>query len=187
MNIYFRNVYGQPDPIIGWVFAFGGISMAIAQLLAPPLADAHGKIKVVVFSQAFSIPFLILLGLGAYFVPSGNGSPVLWFWIAVIAYNFRLGLMNMANPVYQTFVLEQVNEEMRALAVSLSSISFQFGWFIMPQVSGWMQVEFREYGFVPIFFSVALLYAIAVTMQYFFFMRKPATNFTASVKPPPSL
>lgn len=172
MNVYFRNVYGQPDPVIGLVFAFGGISMAVAQLAAPPVADRYGKIETVVLSQAISVPFLLLLGLGAYLVPSGAGAPLFWFWIAAIAYNFRVGLMNMSNPVYQTFVLEQVRDEMRALAVSLSSIAFQFGWFVMPQVSGWLQVHFAPYGFVPIFVSVAALYALAISLQYVFFIRQ---------------
>ncbi len=172
MNVYFRNVYGQPDPVIGLVFAFGGISMAVAQFAAPPLADARGKINAVILTQALSIPFLLLLGIGAYVVPSGIGSAGLWFLIAGIAYNFRLGLMNMGNPIYQTFMLERVPEEVQALTISLSSISFQFGWFVMPQISGALQVRYGEYGFVPIFFTVAAFYAAAIVTQVYFFKRR---------------
>ena len=169
MNVYFRKVYGQPDPIIGFVFALGGISMAVAQFVAPPLADAKGKINAVLVTQALSIPFLLLLGIGAFMAPSGMGDPMLWFIIAAIAYNFRLGLMNMGNPIYQTFMLERVPEPVRALSISLSSISFQFGWFIMPSVSGELQVRFGEYGFVPIFFTVAFFYLMAIIAQLYFF------------------
>ena len=102
-------------------------------------------------------------------VPGGYGNPYLWFVIAVIAYNFRLAFMNMGNPIYQTFMLERVPEDVSALAVSLSSISFQFGWFVMPQISGWLQVRFGEYGFVPIFFSVAGFYLCAVISEVVFF------------------
>jgi MFS family permease len=172
MNIYFRNVYGQPDPVIGVVFAVGGISMAIAQFIAPPFADARGKIDAVILTQALSIPFLLLLGIGAYMVPSGLGNAGLWFVIAAVAYNFRLGLMNMGNPIYQIFMLEHVPEDVQALAISLSSISFQFGWFIMPQVSGQLQVRFGDYGFVPIFFTVAFFYATAIVTQIYFFKRR---------------
>lgn len=172
MNVYFRTVYAQPDPIIGIVFALGGISMAIAQFAAPPLADARGKINTVIMTQALSIPFLLLLGIGAFVVPSGIGNATLWFIIAAIAYNFRLGLMNMGNPVYQTFMLERAPEDARALTISLSSIAFQFGWFVMPQISGDLQVRYGAYGFVPIFFTVAFFYFSAIMVQIFFFKRR---------------
>lgn len=169
MNLYFRVVYGQPDPVIGLVFAFGGISMALAQFIAPPLADRLGKINAVILSQGLSVPFLLLLGTGAFVVPSGIGAVGLWFAIAVLAYNVRLGLMNMGNPIYQTFMLEQVPDDVAALAVSLSSISFQLGWFVMPQVGGWLQVSLGDFGFVPIFFTVAFFYILAIIMEYVFF------------------
>jgi len=171
MNIYFRNVYGQPDPTIGFVFALGGISMAIAQFLGPPLADAHGKVNAIIITQTLSIPFLLMLGIGAWVVPAGIMDAEIWFILAAIAFNFRLGLMNMGNPIYQTFMLERVPEEVQALTISLHSISFQFGWFIMPQVGGWLQVEFGNYGFVPIFFMVAVFYTIAVALTIWFFKR----------------
>jgi MFS family permease len=182
MNIYFRNVYGQPDPVIGFVFALGGISMAIAQFIAPPLADAKGKIDAVILTQGISIPFLILLGLGALVVPMGWGGAGTWFILAAIAFNIRLGLMNMGNPIYQTFMLEQVPEDVQALTISLHSISFQFGWFVMPQVGGWLQVEMGVYGFVPIFFSVAILYALSIVATLWFFKRPNARNYTPSAR-----
>ena len=36
MNIYFRKVYGIADGPIAFMFAIGGLSMAIAQFLGPP-------------------------------------------------------------------------------------------------------------------------------------------------------
>lgn len=172
MNLYFRSVYQQSDFVIGLVFAFGGFSMAVAQFAAPPMADRLGKINAVILTQAISIPFLLLLGIGAFVVPGGYGSVALWFGIATIAYNVRLALMNMGNPIYQTFMLEGVPDKVSALAVSLSSISFQFGWFIMPQVSGWLQVRYGEFGFVPIFTGVAVFYAIAIGMEMVFFKQE---------------
>ena len=169
MNIYFRNVYQKPDPPISMVFAIGGLAMAIAQFLGPPLADKYGKINTVILTQIFSVPFLILLGLGAWLVPSGTAVASIWFLVAGIAYIFRLALMNLSNPVYQTFVLEHVPTDVQALAMSLNSLSFQFGWFIMPQVSGWLQVRFGEFGFVPIFGMVAIFYLLATALEWWLF------------------
>lgn len=180
MNLYFRSVFGASDALIGIVFALGAISMTVAQFVAPPLADKRGKIQTVLFSQGLSIPFLLTMGVAAFAVPSGLGGSLLWFIAAVIAYNARLGLMNMGNPVYQTFMLERVPQEVGALAVSISSISFQFGWFVMPQISGWLQVRFGQFGFVPIFAGVVLLYFLAILLEYHFF--KPTLQLRPAVE-----
>lgn len=172
MNIYFRHVYHVADAPISFVFAIGGLAMAIAQFLGPPLADRYGKIGVVIQTQVASIPFLLTLGLGAWLVPRGLVNPTAWFIVAAVAFIFRLALMNLSNPVYQTFVLEHVPERVQALAMSLSSISFQFGWFVMPQLSGWLQVHFGAYGFVPIFGLVAIFYGAATILQWSFFVRR---------------
>lgn len=172
MNIYFRNVYDKPDPIIALVFAIGGLSMAIAQFLGPLLADRYGKIKAVILTQGLSVPFLVTLGIGALIAYLNPQALTLWFVIAGIAYVFRLALMNMSNPVYQTFVLEQVPEETQALTMSLNSISFQFGWFVMPQLSGTLQVRYGDLGFVAIFFTVAFFYISAILFEWFFFVRR---------------
>jgi len=175
MNIYFRHVYHVADAPISIVFAIGGLAMAIAQFLGPPLADKYGKIGVVIQTQVVSIPFLLTLGLGAWLAPSGLVDPSVWFIVASVAFIFRLALMNLSNPVYQTFVLEHVPERVQALAMSLSSISFQFGWFIMPQLSGWLQVRFGAFGFVPIFGLVTLFYGAGTLMQWAFFVRRQPT------------
>lgn len=186
MNIYFRKVYEQPDTTVSLVFAVGGLSMAVAQFLGPPVADRIGKINTVIVSQALSIPFLILLGTGAALVPAGLVSPGLWFGVAFIAYVFRLGLMNMSNPVYQTFILEHVPDDVQTLSVSLNAISFQFGWFVMPQVSGWLQVRFEPYGFVPVFAIVIFTYVTAILVEWFVFKVRRSVPETPAPIPAPA-
>lgn len=156
MNIFFSNVHHQPDPVIGTMFAWGSLAMGVGLILAPAFADRYGKIKVVVFTQALSIPFLILLGF----------SP--WFSLSAIAYYIRLTLMNMSSPVYQTFVMEQVDSKSRAMVASLNSMVHSFGRAFSPIISGWLQVQ---YGFTPPFIGTITLYIIAIAMYYFFFLR----------------
>lgn len=171
MNIYFRKVYGRSDAFIGVLFAGGSIFMALAQFLGPVLAEAKGKIRAVIFTQALSIPFLALLGLGAFLVPAGIVPVGLAVAVAILAFNARIALMNMGNPIYQTFVLEHVHRDVRAMSMSLLSISFQFGWFVMPQVSGSLQVWFGDFGFVPVFAGVIVFYATAILLERRFFVR----------------
>lgn len=169
MNVYFRNVYGKPDAAIGVVFALGGLAMAVGQFAGPPMADRLGKIRTVMMTQALSIPFLMTLGLGAWLVTAEIARPEVFFWLAGVAYIFRLALMNLSNPVYQTFVLERVPEQAQALSVSLTNLVFQVGWFVMPQVSGRLQVTHGPAGFTYVFAGVTVLYVTAILVEKWFF------------------
>jgi MFS family permease len=154
MNVFFRVVYHQPDPVIGTIMAWGALAMGIGLLIAPPLADRMGKIQLVVITQGVSIPFLALLG----FAP--------WFWLSGAAYYVRIALMNMSGPVYQTFVMEKVEPGARATVASLVSMANSFGWAFSPSISGWLQVQ---YGFAPVFAGVLVLYTISVYLYWKFF------------------
>lgn len=156
MNVFFRQVHHQPDPVIGSLFAWGSLAMGVGLLIAPPLADRMGKIQLVVVTQALSIPFLIILGF----------SPI--FWLSTIAYYIRLALMNMSSPVYQTFVMEQVEPSARATVASLVSMAWSFGWVLSPTISGYLQVQ---YGFGPPFLGTIILYTISTIMYWAFFLR----------------
>lgn len=157
MNVFFRVVHHQPDPVIGTLFAWGSLAMGIGLLIAPPLAERIGKIQLVVITQALSIPFLILLGF----------SPI--FWVGAASYYIRLALMNMSSPVYQAYVMEHVDPSGRATVASLTSMAWNFGWAFSPTISGWLQVK---YGFGPAFMGTITLYTISVFMYWTFFWRR---------------
>ncbi|HSO13233.1 MAG TPA: MFS transporter [Anaerolineales bacterium] len=157
MNVFFRVVHHQPDPVIGALFAWGSLAMGVGLIIAPPLAERTGKIQLVVITQALSIPFLILLGF----------SPI--FWVGAATYYIRLALMNMSSPVYQTFVMEHVEPSARATVASLTSMAWNFGWAFSPTISGWLQVR---YGFGPPFIGTITLYTISVIMYWAFFWRR---------------
>ena len=159
MNVFFREVHSQPDPAIGTMFAWGSLAMGAGLLIAPPLADRLGKIKLVMITQGLSIPFLVLLGF----------SP--WFIISAAAYYIRLTLVNMSTPVYQTFVMEQVETSARATVASLVSMSWNFGWAFSPMISGWLQVN---YGFGPPFLGTIFLYSISIFLYWQFFLKVKA-------------
>ena len=154
INVFFRVVHNQPDPVIGNVLAWGTLAMGIGLFMAPPLADRFGKARLVVITQGLSIPFLMLLGY----------APL--FWMSALAHYARLSLMNMSGPVYQTFVMEHVEPEARATVASLVNMAGNFGWAFSPSISGWLQVN---YGFGPVFACVIALYSLTVFMYWKFF------------------
>lgn len=157
LNVFYRQVHHQPDPVIGSMFALGSLAMGIGMLIAPPLADRYGKIQLVVITQGLSIPFLVLLGFSPWFAASAG------------AYYIRNALMNMSGPVYQTFVMEQVDSSARATVASLVSMSNSFGWAFSPTISGWIQVN---YGFGPAFSGTIFLYILSVFMCWNFFWKQ---------------
>ncbi len=156
MNIFFRTVHNQSDQVIGSLFAWGSLAMGLGLLIAPALAERFGKIRVVVFTQGLSVPFLIILG----FAPA--------FWVGASAYYVRLALMNMSTPIYETFVMEQVDPSSRALVASLTSMAWNFGRGFSPSISGSLQVK---YGFGPPFLGTITLYIIAISLIWIFFLR----------------
>jgi len=156
MNVFFRNVYHQPDHVIGSMFAWGSLAMGVGLMIAPPLADRMGKIQLVVITQALSIPFLAQLG----FAPT--------YAMSAAAYYIRLALMNMSGPVYQTFVMERVEPSARATVASLTSMASNFGWAFSPIVSGWIQVR---YGFGPAFLATIALYILSIFFYWYLFWR----------------
>ncbi len=176
MGLFYRNVFGLSDGLIGTIFMVDAIVMFFSQSLGPMLSDRIGKIGTCVLTQALSVPFLLMLGVSAWVVPGGDANVTIWLIIAIVAYLFRLGLMNLGGPIYQTFVLEQVEEDVQALAASLNGLTFTIGWVFMPALSGWLQVTFAPFGFVPIFFTTATLYITATTLLWVFFRHagKPA-------------
>jgi MFS family permease len=156
MNVFFRVVHHQSDSTIGAMFAWGSLAMAVGLLIAPPLADRFGKIKVVVVTQALSIPFLILLGF----------SP--WYWLSSLAYYLRLTLMNMSGPVYQTFVMEKVEPSARATVASLVNMANNFGFAFSPTISGLLQIS---YGFNPSFMGTIISYILSIYLYWDYFWR----------------
>lgn len=157
MNVFFRVVHDKPDPVIGSLMAWGSLAMGIGLFIAPPIADRLGKLRLVVITQGLSIPFMIMLG----FVPV--------FAISSFAYYIRMALMNMSNPIYQNFVLEQVDPSSRATVASLHSMIWSFGRSFSPLISGYLQVA---YGFGPPFAIAIALYACAIGLYWLFFFRR---------------
>lgn len=166
MNVFFRVVHNQPDPVIGSLMAWGFLAMGVGLLIAPPIADRVGKLRLVVITQGLSIPFMIVLG----FVPV--------FAVSVMAYYARNVLMNMSGPIYQNFVMEQVDPSSRATVASLYSMTWSFGNSFSPSISGALQVA---YGFGPPFAIAIALYACGILMYWLFFLRKSEDQATTPI------
>lgn len=127
LNVYFKLEFGVSDSLLGALFAGQAALMGVAMLVGPALADRWGKPRTVVGVQLASIPFLGLLGY----------APALP--LAATGFLCRAALMNMANPLYTAFVMEQVPERQRGTVSALMQMSWQGMRAVSAAGSGYVQ------------------------------------------------
>ena len=115
-----------------------------------------GRIRAVVLVQCCSIPFLLVIAYVPMLTP------------VMIAYWVRGALMNMSDPIYNTFALEQVPSDLKSTLASLYSMTWNLGWVFGPALSGWLQIR----GGFPLAFSVTVVcYVISIATTAAFFWR----------------
>jgi len=159
MNLFFKETYPISDKILGTLFAISSVITGLATLASPLLAARRGRIRALVFTQLTSIPFLLLIGF------SGN------LWVSGISFWVRAALMNMGNPLYNAFAMEQFAEQERATVSGLMGMSWNIGWAIGPYLGGYMQAS-PEIGFPPIFVITCTFYIMAAILEKLFFQRR---------------
>jgi MFS family permease len=154
-NIYFVEVFGINNQLLGNLFSAASLLTGVSIMASPWLATRlGGRIRAIVSAQGISLVFLLAIGF----------SP--WLGLAMIGFLGRGALMNMVNPLYSAFAMEQVEEDEQGTLNSVLALSWQVGWAIMPLVSGVIQ---ERHGFTPIFLTTGLLYAVGISLIWVFF------------------
>ncbi|MBI3739710.1 MAG: MFS transporter, partial [Chloroflexi bacterium] len=157
MNVFFKDKFDISDALLGLLFSLSSLLIGVGSILAPRLSTrVGGKVKAVVVTQFGSLVFLLMIGF----------SPLLW--LSSIAFLLRTTLMNMAAPLYSAFCMEHTPEHRQGFVNSILNLSWNIGWAIGPYVSGVVQ---ERYGFTPLFIATAVLYFLAVTLTWNFFVR----------------
>lgn len=159
LGLYFRERFGASDATLGLIFAGIGLATGAATLTGPLLSRRLGKIGTVVVTQALGVPCLLLLGV----------APSLGLAAGVAA--LRAALMNMGTPLYDAFVMERSPAVTRPLVAGLVSATASAGFMLGPNLSAIIQ---REYGFAPLFWLTASLYASAALINYLLWYRPHA-------------
>jgi len=155
LNLYFVENFDLSDQALGTLFSIAALVTGLSSLASPSLANKLGtRIRAVVAAQGTSILFLLLLGF----------SPIAG--VAMIAFLARSALMNMGNPLFESFSMDQVSEEERGAFNSVLILSWELGWVIGPLISGFVQ---ESYGFAPLFIATAVLYSSGVALIWRFF------------------
>ncbi len=158
MNLFFKETYPISDKTLGTLFAVSSVITGVATLASPVLAARWGRIRALVFTQLASVPFLLLIGFSGV------------FWISGLSFWIRAALMNMGNPLYSAFAMEQFAERERATVSGLMGMSWNIGWTVGPFLSGYMQAH-PSIGFPPIFVITCSFYVVAALLEKAFFQR----------------
>jgi MFS family permease len=162
MNVFFTERYRMSDSALGILFSLGSLTTGIACLVGPRLVgNLGGKVRTIVLGQGVSLVFLLAIGF----------SP--WPWLAVVGFLVRGALMNMVAPLFDAFALEQTHESEHGAVNSIRNLAWNVGWTVGPYVSGVVQ---QRWGFSPLFISTAILYAIAISLTWFFFRSKAVAS-----------
>lgn len=155
MNLYFKNWLHIQTHDIGIYFSISQFLMITGLLSAPLISEKIGKIRTVFFSQIFSIPFLIIMGITKN-IP-----------LAVSSFLIRAALMNMAQPLFTNFAMEKVHKDDQPLTNALLVIAWTAGRGLSAGIGGFLIEHLSSYG--PPFFTTGFLYLLSSILLFAFF------------------
>ena len=155
LNVFLRGKFAISDNTLGLIFSVTSLVVFLAFLISPWLSRvANSRIIPLVSVQSLGVFFLITLGF----------SPVLW--IATISLLIRSALMQMTNPLLDSFAMLISRPDERGAVASVRNIGWQLGQTVGIFTSGFVQARF---GFPPLFIVTAILYSLATALSWFWF------------------
>jgi MFS family permease len=153
-NVYLDAVLGASADQIGAIFSASQLTMMIGYFLVPLLTEKLGKIKVASAVQVLSIPFLLLF-------TSASG-----VMVAAFGYVMRYLLMNMANPILNSFKLEIVLPEQRSVMNSITWMACYSFVGVGTYAGGLMMAKGQNA--MP-FLATGALYALTAALYFVYF------------------
>ncbi len=156
VNLYFVKHLGMSTPAYGALSAVLSVGVALASLVAAPLARQLGVIRTAISAQVASLPFLVAIG----------AIPVLA--VASVVYLIRGSLMAVTNPPLQTYLMDAVSERERVTASSAYNVSFQVCWALGAGLGGWL---ITLAGYRAPFLAAAPFYALSAVLLFVWFGR----------------
>lgn len=155
LNVFFKKHLNANVSQIGIIFALGSFITGIASFLVPFVTKKFGKVKGVGILQISSLPFLLMIAL----IPNLK--------LVAIFYIVRQVLMNIASPIYTTFVMEAVPDKDKGTISGYIVFIWGLGWAISSSYSG---ILMKNYGYNFPFFICFVFYLIS-TITFFSFFR----------------
>lgn len=163
LNLYFTNRFSVSLSAMSVLISLGQVMTIVSMLIGPSLAARVGPVKAVVIFQLLSLPFLLLTGFTNLLL------------VASISFLFRQALMNAANPIQSSIMIDRVSDRRRGVANSLMQTAFMLGWATMGPVQSYFVTTYGNYWGYAITFSITgVLYIVSSLMYFFMFRERPA-------------
>lgn len=156
MGLWFNKRFGTSLESIGGLFAIQQFIMGVGTFTLPMIADKVGSVKTVV---GFN-------GSGTLLILSMPFSPV--FPIAAVVYTIRTILMNIVNPIWDSFMMRFFTKEERATAVSLRS----FSWTVTFGIGQFIGGKIFDFSLVIPFFITGILYGFSMIAFWILFSKE---------------
>ncbi|WP_243648668.1 MFS transporter [Hazenella coriacea] len=164
LNLYFSDRFSASHSSIGFIVSLGQAATAVAMMIGPWLVSRWGQVKTVVILQLASIPFLLITGFTNL------------FWLACVGFLIRQALMNAANPITSTMLMEQVDHRFKGLANSFGQMVFMVGWAVTGPFSTSMVATHGTYWGYAINFALTSICYIVGASYFYFVFRKLKTS-----------
>ena len=151
MNVILKTRFKIPAHVIGWLFTLESAAICLGSLIAPRIAEVRGKAKSAVLFQALSLPIMMVMAITPY--------PALF----IVGFVLRSGLMNMANPLIDSFAMESIDPAERGTVTGLLGLVRNSLYALGGRLGGmWLAAQQHS---VPILVSMAC-YGVAIFLFY---------------------
>ncbi|WP_048165950.1 MFS transporter [Palaeococcus pacificus] len=156
MGLYFNSRFGTSLESIGGLFAIQQFIMGIGTFAMPFLVDKLGSVKTIVGFNGSAT----LLIVSMPFAPA--------FLIAAVIYTIRTILMNIVNPIWDSFMMHFFNKKERATALALRNFAWTSTFGIGQYLGGFI---FDRSLSIP-FFITGVLYGLSMVSFWIFFAKE---------------
>ena len=153
-SVYIKYSLNVSDSVVGSIIAFSQFGTVLGGLLIPSLSKRFGRVKLAIYCQLISIPFL-------YSITYTQG-----IFMMALSFFCRNTFMNMTSPLLQTMEMDLVAPENRTIMSSMATLADSLFRALGTQLGGILMVKI-SYEF-PYYITI-LTYALSTLVIYFVF------------------
>jgi MFS family permease len=155
VGTWFYLRFNVGDSYSGPVLAISSILIGLAAFGSPRLAKRYGQLNAIMLSTGSSMVFMLAMA----FIPEVN--------VAAAFYIIRTGLMNMANPLLDSFSMSIFPPEQRGLVSAISNTVFRLPNSVSTSFGGYL----LGVGLLTLPFIIAsALYIVGLVAFFAFFV-----------------
>jgi MFS family permease len=143
--------FGVPDTYSGPLLAVAGTTIGLAAIFSPRIAARIGSVRAVVLTEGLSLVFMVALAF--------EGSVL----AAAVIYVVRTMLMNMSQPLMDSYLMGIVVPEQRGFASSVNSVIWRIPNSITTIAGG---IILASGNFVFPFILAGAFYAVSISLFY---------------------